>query len=153
MRGRALFSRHSHPVGLTEGNGSIRLAISFQTELLCGSDLRLSGLFAGLAMAMGSEVVELGIDLRQTAGIGAYELVDFGFAQTAAITNHGGGFRAEVLFGGALNALSLEGMPRDAFRHPGFSQSAIAANLPHLSNPLDLLRAKFAVIEFTDFPF
>jgi len=69
MRGNALFSRQIHPIGLTEGNGSIRLAISFQTELLCGSNLRLSGLFAGLAMAIGSEAVELEIDLGQTAGI------------------------------------------------------------------------------------
>ena len=104
-------------------------------------------------MAMGFEAVELGIDFRQTAGIGGNELVDFGFAQMATIANHRGGFCAEVLFGGALDALSLKGTSRDAFRHPGFSQSAIAANLPHLPNPFDLLRAKRAVIQFTNFLF
>ena len=88
MRGRALFSRQSHPVGLTKGKGSIRLAICCQLVLLGGCDFRFNGLLLGLSMAMGLEVLDLRIDFRQAAGIGGNELVDFGFAQTAAIANH-----------------------------------------------------------------
>ncbi len=102
-------------------------------------------------MAMGLEVVELGIDFRQTAGIGGNEFVDFSLAQPAAVASHGGGFCAKMLGGWALNALGLEGLPADSFGYARFSESAITAGLPHFTDFLDFLRAKLLVVEMADF--
>jgi len=99
------------------------------------------------------EALELGVDFRQAAGVGGNECVDLGFAHVAAIASHGGGFRAKVFGCRAINALDFERVAVHGFRHPGFSQRAIAAHLPHLADALDLCGAELAVIEIADFRF
>ena len=58
-----------------------------------------------------------------------------------------------MLFGGAFDTLSLQRASRDAVSYTRFSQSAIAADLPHLADFLNFLRAELAVVEFPDFLF
>jgi hypothetical protein len=135
--GSARFSTHSHPVGLVFGLGSTRLVRSRQIGLRGCTDLRLSGLFAGLSIRMVFQLVELVVDSRQAAGVGGNELVDFSFPQQAAIAAHGGRFRAKVLCRRTINPLGFERTAIHSLGHPGFSQSAIATQLPHLSDSLD----------------
>lgn len=124
-----------------------------QIGFLSGSDLRLNGLFAGLAMAIVLKCVELGVDFRQAAGVGENEFVDFVLAESAAVSGHGGGFCAEVLGGGTLNALGLQRTAVDPFRYSRFPQSTITAGFPHLADSLDFEGAKFPVVEIADFRF
>lgn len=150
--GNARFSRHSHPVGLAFGFGLMQLACSCQIGLLPGADLRLSGLFAGLAI-MVLEFVELEVDFRQTAGVGGNELVDFVLAESATIPGHSGGFCTKVLGGGAVNALGLERTAVDPFRYSSFPQSTVTAGFPHLADSLNFEGAEFPVVEVADFRF
>lgn len=152
MIGIARFSRHSHPVGLAFGYGLMQRVCSFQTGLLSGTDFLLSGLLAGLAI-MGFELVELGADFRQTAGIGRNEFVDFGFPQFAAVAVHCGRLGAKVLGRGAVNFLGFERKPVDPFGESRFEQGAVAAHLPHFADSLHFHRAEFSVIKIADFRF
>ena len=93
------------------------------------------------------QLVELGVDFRQTAGVGGNELVDFSFPQSAAVAAHGGRFRAKVLCCRTINPLGFERTAIHALGHPGFSESAIATQLPHLADSLDFDGTKFPVVE------
>lgn len=152
MIGIARFSRHSHPVGLASGFGLMQRACSFQIGLLSGMDFLLMGLPAGLEI-MGFELVELGIDFRQTAGVGRNEFVDFGFPHFAAVAVHGGHPGTKVLCCGSVNFLGLERKPVDPFGESRLAQGAVAAHLPHFPNSLDFDGTKFAVIEIANFRF
>ena len=93
------------------------------------------------------QLVELDVDFRQAAGVGGNELVDFSFPQPASVAAHGGRFRAKVLCRRTINPLGFERAAIDALGHSAFSESAIAAQLPHLADSLDFGRAKFPVVE------
>jgi hypothetical protein len=148
--GSTRFSTHSQPVGLAFGTGSTRLVCLFQTGLRGGGDLVFSGVPSGASIGMVFQLVELVVDFRQAAGVGGNELVDFSFPQTAAIAAHGGGFRAKVLCRRTVNQLGFERGAIDAFGHPGFSEGAVAARLPHLADSLDFGGAEFAVVEIAN---
>ena len=53
----------------------------------------------------------------------------------------------------SADALGLERLPAYAFRESGLAESTIAADLPHLPNPLDFDGAKFAVVQLADLSF
>ncbi|MFA7345373.1 MAG: hypothetical protein WC003_13805 [Terrimicrobiaceae bacterium] len=99
---------------------------------------------------MGFELVELGVDFRQTAGVGRNEFVDFGLPHFAAVAVHGGCLGAKVLSRGPVNFLGLERKPVDPFGESRFSQGAIAAHLPHFADSFHFHRAEFPVIEMAD---
>lgn len=107
-------------------------------------------LSAGLVIMI-FQLVELGFDFRQAAGVRGNEFVDLGLAHAASIPSHGGGFRAKVFGRRAINALDFERVPVHRFRHPGFTQRTIATHLPHLADELDFDGAELAVIEIADF--
>ena len=99
------------------------------------------------------EVLKLTFDRRHAAGCGEDFPVAFRFPQTAAIACHGRRFRTEVLGCQAIDALGFQRVAVHAFRESGFSQCAIATQLPHLANSLDFDGAKFAIIKTTNFRF
>ncbi|MFA7235192.1 MAG: hypothetical protein WC076_13895 [Terrimicrobiaceae bacterium] len=149
MTGIARFATHSHPVGLASGLGLMQQACSLQTGLLAVAALLLNELFAGLAI-MGFELVELGVDFRQAAGVGRNEFVDFGLPHFAAVASHGECLGAKVLGRGPVNFLGLERKPVDPLGESRFSQGAIAAHLPHFADSVHFQRAKFPVIEIAN---
>jgi hypothetical protein len=99
------------------------------------------------------QLVEFGCDFRHAAGVGGNECVDLGLPHLASIAGHGGGFRAKVLGRRTINALDFERVPVHGFRHPGFSQGAIAAHLPHLADALDLRGTELPVVEIANLRF
>ena len=93
------------------------------------------------------QLVELVVDFRQAAGVEGNELVDFSFPQQAAIAVHGGRFRAKVPCRRTINPLGFERTAIHFLGHPGFSETAIATQFPHVSDSLDFDTAKSAVVE------
>ena len=98
-------------------------------------------------------MLELTFDFRNAAGCGEDFPVGFCFPQSAAVAGHSGRFRTEVLSRRSINPLGFQRVAGYVFRQSGFSQRAIATQLPHLANSLDFDGTKFAVIETANFRF
>jgi hypothetical protein len=104
-------------------------------------------------MAISFELVELGFDFRQTAGVGENGFVDLSLSQSAAVAAHRRGFRAEMLRRRAINPLNFERTPTHPFGDSGFSQGAVTPHLPHLTDAVDFDGAEFSVIQIANLRF